>query len=152
MQVSREDTQRFNESYEDAMEEYFEWMGAYLQKLWDKLVLIHKRMEKIVQMKEAATGRGDPAFKNGYDTTLRTHTHTHTQLATATAHVARCSILFRSAIKRAANAWREKDLVHLQALIAAVDHAETTINRFLESCPASSPDGFGSFLSLSLFS
>jgi hypothetical protein len=49
-----------------------------------------------------------------------------------------------NAISKAANAWREKDLVHLHALIAAVDQAETTVNKFLESCPASSADGFGS--------
>jgi len=46
--------QRFNESFEDALEEYFGWMGVYLRKLWDKLVLIHKRTEKIVQMKESS--------------------------------------------------------------------------------------------------
>ncbi len=46
---------RFNESFEDALEEYFGWMGVYLRKLWDKLVLIHKRTEKIVQMKESST-------------------------------------------------------------------------------------------------
>lgn len=34
-------------------------------------------------------------------------------------------------------------MVHLQALIGAVDQAETTVNRFLQSCPTSSTDGLG---------
>lgn len=55
LQVTREDKLQFNDSYEDALEEYFKWMGIYLRKLWEKLTFIHKRMT--AHMKEVSDKR-----------------------------------------------------------------------------------------------
>jgi hypothetical protein len=71
--------QRFNESFEDALEEYFGWMGVYLRKLWDKLVLIHKRTEKIVQMMKESSGNSHSAKDRSVTrTTAHAHAPPHT--------------------------------------------------------------------------
>ncbi len=58
-QVSKLDNEASVESFEDALEEYFEWMGIYLHKLWDNLAFIRKRMDQLSSKPDYSVAQTD---------------------------------------------------------------------------------------------